>query len=181
MKTHAREFTFKRQRGASSLFVTAILVLLIMMLGVTTAVISNTQFKLAGNTQFESLAFNLAEGALATGERWLTTGANAANAGFKTRSTGTPQLYPTYLTGDNLDPVTMTWDDTNSVAVNGDGSQRYLIEQIGKDKIILGNDEGIGAPGLGCKKFDVFRIAARGTSARGTTKLVQTMYAIPSC
>jgi len=54
-----------RQRGASSLFLTVILVMVVMMLAVTAAVLSNTQFRLAGNLQFENIAFNLAEGAVA--------------------------------------------------------------------------------------------------------------------
>ena len=62
-----------RQRGASSLFITVILVLVVMLLAVTAAVLSSTQFKLAGNLQYENVAFNLAEGALASAESWLST------------------------------------------------------------------------------------------------------------
>ena len=53
----------RRQRGASSLFLTVILVMVVMLLAVTASVLSNTQFRLAGNLQFENVAFNLAEGA----------------------------------------------------------------------------------------------------------------------
>ena len=38
-----------------------------------------------------------------------------------------------------------------------------------------------GRPLTGCQKVDVFRITTRGTSVRGTAKLVQTTYSVPSC
>ena len=84
-----------RQRGASSLFITVILVLVLMLLAVTAAVLSSTQFKLAGNLQYENIAFNLAEGALASAENWLSTKdgngtyTNARNANFTTYTAGT--------------------------------------------------------------------------------------------
>jgi len=179
----SQRVSIRLQRGASSLFVTVVLVLVIMLLGVTAAVLSNTQFKLAGNLQFENVAFNLAEGALAQAELWLATGTNSKNAGFTTRSTDTPQLYPIgNLATNNLDPLTMTWSSTNSLAIGGDDSQRYLIERYGADNQPLGTglDSG-GRPLTGCQKVDVFRITTRGTSAKGTAKLVQTTYSVPSC
>ncbi len=74
MNPRARGTAAGRQRGASSLFITVILVLVVMLLAVTAAVLSSTQFKLAGNLQYENIAFNLAEGALASAENWLSTG-----------------------------------------------------------------------------------------------------------
>jgi Tfp pilus assembly protein PilX len=83
-----------KQRGASSLFLTVILVMVVMLLAVTASVLSNTQFRLAGNLQFENIAFNLAETAVASAENWLSTDTNAKNGGFTTRSDTTPALYP---------------------------------------------------------------------------------------
>ena len=74
----------RRQRGASSLFLTVILVMVVMLLAVTAAVLSNTQFRLAGNLQFENIAFNLAEGAIASAENWLSSGTNGKDGGFTT-------------------------------------------------------------------------------------------------
>ena len=111
------------------------------------------------------------------------TGTNAKNGGFATRSTDTPHLYPKgYLATNNIDPLTMTWSSTNSLAVGGDDSQRYLIEKYGADNQPFGTGiETGGRPLVGCQKVDVFRISTRGTTVRGTTKLVQTTYSIPSC
>jgi Tfp pilus assembly protein PilX len=172
-----------RQRGASSLFITVILVLVVMLLAVTAAVLSSTQFKLAGNLQYENIAFNLAEGALASAENWLSTGTNGKNAAFTTRSTDSPELYPIgYLAANSLDPLTMAWTDSNSAKVGGSDTQRYLVEKYGADNQPLGTglDSG-GRPLTGCQKVDVFRISTRGTSAKGTTKFVQTTYSVPSC
>ena len=182
MNARARGCGASRQRGASSLFVTVVLVLVVMLLGVTAAVLSNTQFKLAGNLQFENVAFNLAEGALAPAESWLSTGTNGKDAGFTTYTTGS-SLYPIgYLATNNLDPLTMTWSDSNTLAVGSNDSQRYLVEKFGADNQPLGTgmDAG-GRPLVGCQKVDVFRISARGASAKGTTKFAQTVYSVPSC
>ena len=188
-----------RQRGASSLFITVILVLVVMLLAVTAAVLSSTQFKLAGNLQYENIAFNLAEGALASAENWLSTKdnvrtyTNARNANFTTYTAGS-YYYPIGSLAAQtpaLDPQTMTeaqWI-SHALAVNADGSTtgadgsgRYLIEKYGADNQPLGTglDSG-GRPLTGCQKVDVFLISARGTSVRGTTKLVQTTYSVPSC
>jgi Tfp pilus assembly protein PilX len=168
-----------RQRGASSLFLTVILVMVVMLLAVTAAVLSNTQFRLAGNLQFENIAFNLSEGGIASAEYWLSTGTNSKNAAFTTYSTSTPQLYP--IGSLTSDPLTMAWSDSNSASV-ADDNQRYLIEKWGADNQPLGTgmDTG-GRPLTACEKVDVFRLSAKGKSARGTTKSVQTTFSVPSC
>jgi Tfp pilus assembly protein PilX len=181
----AKPISLRRQRGVSSLFLTVILVLVVMLLAVTASVLSNTQFRLAGNIQFENVAKNLGEGAVATAESWLRTGTNAKNAAFTTYTTDTPYLYPIgYTTTNSIDPLTTAWANTNSLDVSAasDGTQRYMIEKYGADNQPLGTglDSG-GRPLTGCQKVDVFRISARGTSARGTNKMLQTIYSVPSC
>jgi len=180
MNSFSRGSWKNRQRGASTLFIVVVMVFVLMLLGVTAAVLSNTQFKLAGNLQFENVAFNLAEGALAPAEQWLSSGTNGKDDKFTTYVSGS-YLYPIdYLATTDL--LTMTWTDSNSVAVAGNDSQRYLIEKYGADNQPLGTglDSG-GRPLTGCQKVDVFRISARGTSVKGTTKFAQTVYSVPSC
>jgi Tfp pilus assembly protein PilX len=176
----------RRQQGVASLFITAVLLLVVMMLGVTAMMLSGTQYRLAGNLQFENEAFNLAESAAAAAEQWLTTKTPSENwrdAGFTTRATATPQLWPIgTLTSD---PLTMSASDFNAASVavaSGDDSRRYLIQKLGKDNILLGTGANTGGRRLtGCQKADIFRVTARGTSAKGTTRFVQTTYTIPSC
>ena len=38
-----------------------------------------------------------------------------------------------------------------------------------------------GRPLSGCQTADLFRITARGTSAKGTTKMIQSNYMVPHC
>jgi len=184
MKLRTSPSPIGRQRGASSMFITVILVLVVMLLAVTAAVLSNTQFKLAGNLQFENEAFNLGEGAVATAESWLATGTHSKDGKFTTHDAeDKPYLYPIgYLAANSLDPMTMTWSDSNSLAVGGNDGQRYLIEKYGADNQPLGTglDSG-GRLNTGCQKVNVFRISARGTSAKGTVKFHQTIYSVPNC
>lgn len=84
----------RRQRGMASLFVTMIVLLVVMLLGVTAAFLSSTQFKLSANLQLENAAFNLAEGANNAAQAWLITNNNWKNAAFTTYVGATPWLYP---------------------------------------------------------------------------------------
>jgi Tfp pilus assembly protein PilX len=133
--------------------------------------------------QFENVATNLAEGSLATAENWLRTSTNAKSAAFTTYSSESPYLFPIgYMTTNSLDPLSMTWTNSNSFAIGGDDTQRYMIEKYGADNQPLGTGlDDHGRPLTGCQKVDVFRITARGLSAKGTIKFVQTIYSVPSC
>ena len=185
MTLQARKPLIDRQRGAAQLFVTVVLLMVVMMLGITAIIVSTTQFNLAGNLQLENIAFNLAEGSSATAENWLSDPAasNSTNVGFTTYSTGTPYLYPIgYLAANSVDPLTMTWSNSNSLAVNGDHTRRYVIEKFGADNQVFNAELNVGGRALsGCQRADLFRITARGTSAKGTTKLIQSAFMVPRC
>ena len=163
----------KREQGASLIIVMVMLTVL-MVLGISAYVASTTQFRVAANLQFQNVALGNAESALATAEAWI--GANYNNAGFTTRSSG--GLYPL---NSNPDPLTMTWDDTTSVKADTIGAQRFTIEIIvsGRDLPAnsVANCQGYGMTGP-CPKVNVYRITARGTSILGTTKVVQSVFAV---
>jgi Tfp pilus assembly protein PilX len=188
-----RSSAIARQRGATSLFVTLIVLLVVMILGVTAALLSGSLFKLASNLQFENVAFNLAEGAAATAQNWLTTGTNFNDSGF---TTGTKAaLYPI---GSGPDPVvelpaggesadspmqSKWWTDAKSAAIgDGSGNERYLIQKIATNQVPLGESvSGGGRASTACEKADLFRVTARGTATKNTSKFVQTAYAVPNC
>ena len=67
------------QQGAS-LITSLILLGVLALMGVAGVMIANTQFKIAGNLQFQSAAMSDAESALAVAENWLP--ANFAHQGF---------------------------------------------------------------------------------------------------
>lgn len=178
--------TRARQRGATLVMALLILVL-IMMIGIAAVSTSNTQFKLAGNLQFEDSATNNAEAAIVAGESWLAPdNGNYKDPGFTTYTRAvTPQLQPM---SSNLNPFTMSWQDSvedaaraDSVRVANNVSQRYVIQLMSKGNQLPGS--GLGAPRLssGCNKVDTFLITARGASARGATKFIQSYYSHKSC
>ena len=163
----------RRQRGAS-LLVALVMLTVLMVMGVSAYVASNTQFRMAANLQFQNIAAGNAESALATAENWVVT--NYTNAGFTTRSAG--GLYPL---GTGPDPLTMTWDDNSSVKVDALGTERFMIELLAADRVLpsnsIGNCNVYGMSGP-CPRVNVYRMTARGTSILGTTKQVQSVFAV---
>ena len=176
------------ERG-STLIISLIILILLMLLGITAMNTSDTQFKLAGNLQFEDAAMNNAETAVNAAETWLATGTNFSNAAFTTynASAGTYQLYPigtlAALTAPANDPLTMTWADTNSLeVVAGNSNQRYIIELMSTNNTLVGSSVTTGGrASSACNKVNTYRITARGASARGATKFVQSYYSVLSC
>jgi Tfp pilus assembly protein PilX len=171
------------QRGAS-LAIALVVITVLMLTGVAAFYASGTQFRLAGNLQYQNAALNQAETAVASAESWLATGTNFQTAGFTTYSSSvTPNLYPAgYLATNSIDPLTMTWSDTNSLKVDTNGNQRYVIELLAANKRLMGSDISIGGrSSAGCTQVNLYRITARGSSARGAAKTVQSAYSVKSC
>jgi Tfp pilus assembly protein PilX len=164
-----------RARGAA--LVTSLIVLgVLMLMGISAYVLSKTQFKLAGNVQFQTLALTDAENALTQAELWVSSNWN--DAGFTTA--GTAGVYPK---SSAPDPLTMTWDDTNSVKADADGNQRYMIELYIDNRILptasVANlcSSNYSSPGP-CPAVNVYRISTRGASRLGAAKIVQSLYAV---
>ena len=171
------------QRGAS-LAVALVVITVLMLSGVAAFYSSGTQFRLAGNLQYQNAALNQTETAVATAESWLATATNFQSAGFTTYSSSvTPYLYPAgYLATNSIDPLTMTWSDSNSLKVDSTGNQRYVIELLAANKRLAGSDLSIGGrTSAGCSQVNLYRITAHGASARGAAKTVQSAYSVLSC
>ncbi len=183
-----------RQRGAT-LVIALLILVLIMMIGITAISTSSTQFKLAGNLQFEDSAINNGETAITAAERWLSTDTNFSNAGFTTYAAGaTPQLLPigrlAGLVAPANSPLTMTWTNANSLCVGsidlactgGNSQQRYFIEQMSLNNQLMGSSRVVGGrASTTCNRVNTYLITARGQSARGATKFVQSYYSVTSC
>lgn len=185
MSPHPRPTPSPGQTGAT--LVTSLLILvLLMILGVTALTTSDTQFRLAANVQFEDSAMNNAETAITTAENWLASGGNFRDGGFAIYASATAHLHPighlASLAAPANDPLTMVWSDGNSAVVGGNSTQRYLIELVTVNSRLLGSSMALGPRrSAGCNQVDTFLITARGQSARGATKFVQSYYSVLSC
>ena len=172
------------QQGAT-LVVALIILVLIMIIGIAAVNSSNTQFKLAGNLQFEDAAMNNAETAVAAAERWLSSGSNFKDAGFTTYASATPWLHPAghlaSLTAPANGLLTMAWDGTSDVQVDST-NQRYLIELMSTKNILIGSSLVVGQQkATACNQVNTYMITARGQALRGATKFVQSYYSVLSC
>jgi len=175
----------KQDQAGITLVTTLVMLIVVLVLGFSAMQIWRTEFMLTGNQQFATAAFNAASSASGTAEKWLTTGINFKDGGFISYNGGsTPQLYPIgYLETRNVDFTTMSWDDSNSVAVGTQGNQRYLIELLAQN-ISLINSGSLNQGGratTGCSTVNLYRIVGQGTSARGATRVVQIIYSVLSC
>lgn len=185
-----------RQRGAT-LVIALLVLVLIMMIGITSISTSETQFKLAGNLQFEDSALNNAETAVTEAENWLSSGSNYDNGAFTgvdpTTSpdpgpdAGTPALLARTTVvairaaRDRL-PLTMTWSDANSAKVSDNPRQRYFIELMSLKNKLQGSSQVVGGrTSSGCNQVNTYQITGRGDSARGATKFVQSYYSVLNC
>ena len=185
-----------RQRGAT-LVVALLILVLIMMIGITAVSTSNTQYRLAGNLQFEDSALNNAEAAVTAAENWLATGLNRDNAAFTAVAAttepdpgpdaATPHLLPRTSVPSVRDErdergYSIFWDDSNSLAVNGAETQRYFIELVSQNNRLQGSSQVVGGrASSGCNQVNTYLITGRGASARGAVKFVQSYYSVLNC
>lgn len=165
----------RMHQGGSTLIVAMMILILIMMMGITAMVTSDTQFKLAGNLQFEDAAMNNAEAAINAAESQLLNISYSTSAGFDNYSAGTPEQYPIAST---VDPLSMSWSDTNSQKV-GDDSKRYIIQMISKNVSLTTSGLGVGGRASALPSVvNTYLITARGTSLRGSTKYLQSYFKV---
>ncbi len=171
-----------RQRGIS-LVTTLVMLLAVTSLGISAMLVSKSEFMMSGNLQFQTASLNEAEASTTVAEQWLAAGTNYLSTGFTTYAVGTAYLYPiNYMTANSIDALTMTWSDSNSLQVTGQTGQRYLIEQLAKDKTLIPSSLNVGGRAAsGCTKVNIYRIIANGPSARGSSRFVQSIYSRLSC
>jgi type IV pilus assembly protein PilX len=176
MLRHTFRPTRSTQKGAT-LVVALLVLVLVMMIGIAAINTSQTQYTLAGNLQFEDGAMNNAETALVTAENWLVTGANCANGGFTTRVSG--GLYPIPTSGTQpVDALALDWSSA-ATAVSVSSSQGYIVQQLSSNTSLIGANESLGGQGSATSpRVNTYLISARGTSARGSRKIVQSYFSV---
>lgn len=184
-----RLFHQVHSQSGSTLVISLIILILLMLLGVTAMKTSDTQFQLTGNLQFEDSAMNNAETAINAAETALATGTIALlDPGFTTAYVvaNGPVTSGRYPTNSGIDPFTLDWTGTsgngNSYALQINASQHYIIELLSQNNRLVGSSQTTGGrSSSGCNQVNTYRITARGTSARGATKFVQSFYSVLSC
>ncbi len=185
----SRDNNLSSERG-STLIISLIILILLMLLGVTAMKTSDTQFQLTGNLQFEDSAMNNTETAINAAETALATGVIAAgntpiDPGFTTayvvaNGPVTTGLYPI---GSGIDPFTLDWTGAgglgNNYSVQVTANQSYIIELLSTNNRLVGSSATCGGrSGSPPNAVNTYRITARGVSARGATKFVQSFYSV---
>ena len=175
-------FALPGKQTGSALIVSLIILIIVMLMGVMAMTTSDTQYKMAGNLQFQDAAMNNAETAISFAEKWLSSGPNFVSGGFTTYDSATPYLYPPVTA---IDPLTMTWDDSNSIQITDpvttlqNPSQRYLIQRMSTNNVLIGSSSSSGGrTSTACNKVNTYRIYARGTSVRGASKIIESYYSV---
>ena len=189
MRFKQTSVSLNHSQSGSTLIISLIILILLMLLGVTAIKTSDTQFQLTGNLQFEDSALNNTEIAINAAETALSTGAVAIlDPGFTTayvvaNGAVTDGLYPV---NSGIDPFTLDWTGTggngNNYAIQVTASQSYIIELMSQNNRLVGSSQTTGGrSSSGCNQVNTYRITARGTSARGATRFVQSFYSVLSC
>lgn len=158
MKTH-------NQKGAT-LVVALIILIVLMLLGVAAVVTSNTQFKLAGNLQFQNAAKNSAESEIAIQENWIAQPSQALDTCFTTYSISCGNKYPKGYFGTVPDPRTI-------LSSNKDFMIELLAAKVAPPGAGLG--DVCGTPGV-AYELNLYRITAMGEDARGATRYIQSVF-----
>ena len=174
MKFKKLQFNHHHYQRGISLLTTIIMLTLLMVIGVSAMRLSKQQLSLSGNLQFQTAAFNEAEAAIAAAENALATTASYKTTGITAAATG---LYP--ISATPTDPTTLAWTSSDSLQASN-SNQRYIIQQLAEN--VRFNDAELGYnPSAPCNQVNLYRVTARGESARSASKFVQTAFSVLSC
>ncbi|HZW24217.1 MAG TPA: PilX N-terminal domain-containing pilus assembly protein [Gallionella sp.] len=142
------------KQSGSALVISLIILIILMLLGIAAMNISDTQYKLAGNLQFENMAMNNAESAVIAAEQLLE-----ANAAATPSASAVPTSFDPFAI---TDPYTIGYVSTNASPLAG----------VGLDCFDPSNEHNFDC-------VHTYLITARGEGGRGATKFVQVYYAVP--
>lgn len=176
-----------QHQSGSALVTTIMLMAILLLLGVAAMVGSDSQYRIAGNLQFENEALTRVENVMTTAESTLVNSPTPIKGDprFATYSAATPHLFPmrTGAASDVVppDPLSGTWSGSNSLATAP--NERYRAEMLAANISSSGESAAMStvqATG-GCKQANIYRVSARVEGARGASKTVQSVYSLPSC
>lgn len=140
----------RRRQSGATLVIALIVLIVLMILGVGAVMTANSQFKMAGNLQFENQAKNNAENQLVIAENFLSLNGGPTS---------------TFVQGT---PVTVAA-----------GANSYTIVLRGANKIPSGGSASVGSPPpAGTASVNLFEITGHGESARGASRDVVAIYEV---
>lgn len=186
------------QKGAA-LFTALIFLLILTILGVFGMNVSRLENQMAGNAQFQTMALNHAEYALARGEEDLDSVVSAGTNPFLINNSldqyycNDPHCNP--VVADDIDVTEQVWAFSSQKVsipdINGDGSDTdgdgtaddgtgfYVITDAGFDNSTGECEEypcsADPPPGA---KVQVFLVTAKSEAARGANRIVQSVYVL---
>jgi Tfp pilus assembly protein PilX len=159
------------------------MLLVLTILGVAATTASQLELKMASNAQDKQRSFVAAENArLAAEILAMNLGDSLRNPSNLFTCTGTNGLFANSSDpqtsgcgGLVSDPANHDWTN-NSMSVTG-STDRYIVEFLGQQNVVLPNDANRGIAGSETLvPARVFRLTVRGTGVDGGTTFLQAIY-----
>jgi PilX N-terminal len=167
--------TTNRQQGAA-LFMALIVLLILTILGVFGMNIARLENLMAGNSQFQTMALNNAEGTLAVGEQdvesVLGTSKDWKAAGdyYYDRTSETPLA-------DIIHPEASNWTFNYQTVPDDDPTSpfRYVLEYTGEYTDFQCSVKWGASYADVCRRY-IFLVTAQNDASRGAKRTVQSVY-----
>ena len=169
-----------KQRG-TALVLAMVMLTIMTLLAVTAMQNSNLQFLMAGNLQEQIRATISAENTLLTGQTYLIGSINSPSSPNPTLPASQGGLTGYYFYDQSTDSSgadynqlknSSFWTDTNTIKVDTDGKNRYVIEYL-DNRPALGGSLEIGGPPEPTR--NIYRVTARSTTEKGGIRMIQSI------
>lgn len=153
----------KNQKGVA-LFVSLIFLLLLTVVGMASMKSASLQEKMAGNTRFKNISFQLAEAALREAEQYVANPDNSSNLATCTQcgSGGGACVPPDHTTAAAGQGVCDSW------TASADRTGFFHIQKLGNSSAAINIEPG--------QSVTLYRITAVATAGNSTTAL-ESIYA----
>ena len=151
----------KNQKGVA-LFVSLIFLLLLTVVGMASMKSASLQEKMAGNSRFKNISFQLAEAALREAEQYVGNADNSSTLAACAQCGGGDCTPPDHTTAAVAPGTCDNWTSTT------DGTGLYHIQKLGNSSAAMNIEPG--------QSVTLYRITAVSTAGNSTTAL-ESIYA----
>jgi len=165
-----QQTNFPKQKGMA-MFVSLIMLLLMTLIIIHGARSSTLEIFMANNVQSVAQALMRAEDSALSGETFVEINyAGAPTTDFSEDETDG------FYTDLGIDVDSLRWDEyTTENFGSGHARREYIVEYVGPVTALRGS-LSMGAGAASDKRY-LYRVSGRGESARGSARVVQTIYA----